>query len=70
MEIVHGSKAEVCRALRRSGVECQTEGYNHMTRTHWKIVSDASVEGGFEVVSPVLKGQAGWTSLKRHAMPL
>ena len=65
MEIVHGSKSEVCRALRNGGVECETEGYNHMTRTHWKIVSDASVEGGFEVVSPVLKGQAGLDELKK-----
>ncbi|MBO6102073.1 MAG: amidoligase family protein [Opitutales bacterium] len=65
MEIIHNSKSEVCGALRRSGVECVSESYNHTTRTHWKIVSDASVEGGFEIVSPVLKGREGLDELKK-----
>lgn len=34
---------------------CHAESYNHQTRAHWKIVSDATVRG-WEVVSPPLKG--------------
>ena len=41
----------------RQGINqtCQAEGYNHHTRNHWKVVSDATVRG-WEVVSPPLKG--------------
>ncbi len=65
MEIIHQSQNEVCQAIRNCGVECEIEGYNHMRREHWKIVSDASVTGGFEVVSPVLKGEDGLNQLKK-----
>lgn len=65
MEIIHNSETAVCRAIKNAGVECEIEGYNHSTRTHWKIVSDASVEGGFEVVSPVLKGTDGLNELEK-----
>lgn len=34
------------------------------SRRHWKIVSDASVNGGYELVSPVLKGQRGLDEVK------
>ncbi|MBQ3170949.1 MAG: amidoligase family protein [Mailhella sp.] len=46
-------------ALSAVGVQVQAESYNHSTRAHWKIVSDASVRGGFEVVSPILHGEQG-----------
>lgn len=65
MEIIHQSKDAVLRAIRSAGISCAIEGYNHSTRTHWKIVSDASVTGGFEVVSPVLKGEDGLSELKK-----
>lgn len=65
MEIIHQSKDAVLRAIRSAGISCAIEGYNHNTRTHWKIVSDASVTGGFEVVSPVLKGEDGLSELKK-----
>ncbi|MDR1543379.1 MAG: amidoligase family protein [Prevotellaceae bacterium] len=47
--------------LNAAGIACQTEGYNHTTRSHWKIVSDSSLSGNqtFELVSPILKGEAG-----------
>ena len=42
-------------AIERAGVDCHSEGYNHTTRNHWKIVPDGSLgTGGFEIVSPVL----------------
>lgn len=65
MEIIHESESKIRTAIRNVGVECEIEGYNHDTRTHWKIVSDASVDGGFEVVSPVLKGGGGLDELEK-----
>lgn len=56
--------------LEAAGVECYQEGYNHSTRTYWKIITDGSLnymEGfhAMEIVSPVLKGQAGLDQLKK-----
>lgn len=47
--------------LRSAGIACESEGYNHTTRDHWKVVVDASVSGdkAFELVSPVLAGEDG-----------
>lgn len=56
---------EVVSAIRAKGIECHAEGYNHTTRAHWKVVTDASVPGGFEVVSPVLQGDDGLAQLKK-----
>lgn len=52
-------------ALRNAGIDARIEGYNHETRGHWKIVSDTSVPDGFEVVSPVLKGEPGLGEAKK-----
>lgn len=59
MEIAGINRETALRALNSVGINAVSEGYNHTTRRHWKIVSDASVRGGFEVVSPVLEGEAG-----------
>lgn len=59
MEIAGINRETALAALRAVNVNVESEGYNHTTRNHWKIVSDASVRGGFEVVSPILKGEAG-----------
>lgn len=47
------------------------EGYSHQTRDYWKIVTDASINSGrrdadlcFELVSPVLQGEAGLASMR------
>lgn len=64
LEIIHNNKRELCDAVRSRGISCEIEGYNHSTRCHWKIVSDASVNGGYELVSPVLKGQRGLDEIK------
>jgi hypothetical protein len=45
---------EIASALTEAGVYTRWEGYNHTTRAHWKLVSDASVVGGLELVSPPL----------------
>ena len=59
LEIAGISTQHVLAALQAVGVTVRQEGYNHTTRTHWKLVSDSSVQGGFEVVSPVLHGEDG-----------
>jgi hypothetical protein len=51
-------------ALRNAGIDARIEGYNQEARGHWKLVSDASVPDGFEVVSPVLKGEHGLAQAK------
>lgn len=47
--------------LNRNGIDCYVEGYNHSTRSHWKVVTDGSIHGNraFELVSPVLNGADG-----------
>lgn len=56
--------------LKVVGVTCKSENYNHQTRRHWKIVSDSSIYSDDysrdkgELVSPVLKGQAGMEELE------
>lgn len=64
LEIVHRNQRQLRDAIRSRGILCEIEGYNHSTRCHWKIVSDASVNGGYELVSPVLKGQSGLDDVK------
>ena len=59
LEIAGITQARALAALQAVGVQACAEGYNHATRSHWKIVPDGSVREGFEVVSPVLQGQEG-----------
>lgn len=54
-----GDRYALGNAMRAEGLSCSDEGYNHHTRTHWKIVSDATVDGGAELVSPPLYGEDG-----------
>jgi len=62
------------RALAGTGERVALERYNHTTRNHWKVTTDATVsrqydlrsgigEGG-EVVSPVLQGDEGFERLR------
>ncbi|MFI3271990.1 MAG: amidoligase family protein [Pseudomonadota bacterium] len=64
LEIVGITREQAKRCLRLVGIAVQNEGYNHTTRSHWKIVPDASVQGGFEVVSPILEGVEGLEQLR------
>ena len=57
LEIVGMSQDAAARVLRNAGIAAQSEHYNHSTRGHWKVTTDASVHGrggGCEVVSPIL----------------
>lgn len=57
-----GNRTIVQDYMNEHGVECHIEGYNHTTRHHWKIVTDASCE--YELVSPPLCGQEAFRQLK------
>ena len=53
-------------ALTEEGLITLREGYNHATRNHFKVVSDASVHGPnpFELVTPKLFGADGFAKLR------
>ena len=59
IELTGITQAHAVRVLRLVGCDAREEEYNHVTRTWWKIVPDGSVRDGFEVVSPILRGQRG-----------
>lgn len=61
------TRSKVLTAIRTKGIRIEDESYNHITRGWWKIVSDSSISGesGFEIVSPILEGQAGLEELKK-----
>jgi hypothetical protein len=65
-EAYNVNKTKLNDALNRAGVNCEIEGYNHITRRHWKIVTDASLSGTdtFELVSPILTGEAGMREME------
>jgi hypothetical protein len=58
-----GNREEVARLMNAKGVKAYVEGYNHSTKSHWKLITDASC--GYELVSPPLKGREGLEQLKK-----
>ena len=51
----------ITQAFEDAGISqsCYWEGYSHTTQSHWKVVSDGSLDGrGYEVVSPPLNAPA------------
>jgi hypothetical protein len=56
------NRQAVADYMNAHGVSCVIEGYNHTTKSHWKIVTDASAE--FELVSPPIHGTDGLRQLK------
>ena len=63
IEFVGARPTTVAREITNNGIRCEAEGYNHITRGHWKVVPDGSC--GYEIVSPILKGQEGMNELVR-----
>ena len=53
------------RELRARGLSVYNSGYTHQVMASWKIVTDASVMNGYELVSPPLKGARGLRELKK-----
>lgn len=70
IELLLPHRSEVLAShLRNRGIECYVEGYNHVDKQNWKIITDASLtsEGHFaalELVSPPLRGAEGISDLK------
>jgi hypothetical protein len=66
-----GDRASVAQAVREAGLDCLVEGYNHITRPHWKVVTDGSVKVngisglGGEIVSPILSGIEGFEQIEK-----
>mgnify|MGYP001264404857 CR=1 FL=1 len=62
-------------ALANTNIDVVRESYNHCTRNHWKVTTDATVTEhrnysrgtgfGGELVSPVLRGHAGFAELEQ-----
>lgn len=59
--------SRLAQELREAGIRVAVEGYNHTTRDHWKLVTDGSLQGNdtFELVSPILAGEAGLKELEK-----
>jgi hypothetical protein len=63
----HGDQDDVAAAMRAAGLTCRVEGYNHTTYRDgtWKVIGDASVCNGGELVSPVLRGASGFAAIRK-----
>jgi hypothetical protein len=61
------TRDRIATMIQQAGVMCMSEQYNHTTRTHWKITTDASLgyTRGAEVVSPILRGEAGLEATRK-----
>ena len=55
-------------SLRAAGIRVEYMGYTHQTTPQWKIVTDGSC--GYELVSPVLEGEAGLEEVRIAAAAL
>lgn len=67
IECIGLNTSAATQALRTAGVQCVDEGYDHTTRSTWKVVPDGSLTGRggtCEVVSPILRGTDGLTEVR------
>lgn len=67
IEAYNCTRERLASELRSASIDVAVEGYNHTTRNHWKLVTDSSLTGNntFELVSPVLEGEAGLKELEK-----
>jgi len=65
IEVVNTDRTKLVNAMREQGLDCQYHGYTHETTSHWKVVTDSSVSGGYELVSPILEGEEGLLAVKK-----
>ncbi len=68
IEAYNCTRERLARELRSAGISVQVEGYNHTDHSdHWKLVTDSSLHGSntFELVSPILHGEAGIDELEK-----
>jgi hypothetical protein len=61
LECFNVPQITVAHALRTAGINAVTAGYSGRDYNVWQIKTDGSINGrdGFEVVSPILEGEAG-----------
>jgi len=66
------SRYQLAQMIQAEGVMCQEESLNHTARTFWKLVTDGSLltrgmgyDRVVEAVAPVLRGEAGLTSIHK-----
>lgn len=66
-EAYNVTRSTLISKMRAAGIECHDEGYTHRTTRYWKVVRDSSLTGNnsFELVSPILKGEAGLAELMK-----
>ena len=65
IEFINTNRDKLVREMQAEGLECYFEGYTHRRTSHWKIVTDASVSNGYELVSPILNGEDGLLDIKK-----
>lgn len=68
IEAYNCTRERLAHELRSAGISVQVEGYNHTDHSdHWKLVTDSSLHGNntFELVSPILHGEAGIDELEK-----
>lgn len=51
----YSQRGDIVADLNAAGILAEVESYNHQTRPHWKMTTDATVTGG-ELVSPIMAG--------------
>jgi len=61
LECYNATQIQVAQALVNAGINAITSGYSGTNYALWQIKTDGSINGvnGFEVVSPILEGEAG-----------
>lgn len=67
----------IIKNFREAGLDVEAEGYNHQTRSYWKLVPDGSIadengrtgsypnEMGIEAVSPIYQGAKGIVQMRK-----
>lgn len=65
IEALGMTASQAAQLLSDNGIACSYEGYTHRVMRTWKVVTDATVGGGFEVVSPPMSGTAGIEEVKK-----
>ncbi len=66
LECYNVTPDRIIRQLRESGISCGT-GYRSNQENYWKVTTDSSISGinSFELVSPILRGEAGLEQLMK-----
>lgn len=67
LECYNVSSDTLRRKLTAAGINCNSASRNTSNSGYWKITSDSSITGtnSFELVSPILQGEAGLTELMK-----